>query len=198
MLLIVAVFNYGFYFCDLLSCSVIDIAIEQADHDYGIAIEQAIEKPTRVASLMIDSDIQVHPEEIQYLLGFHEGEVIDAKVLSKAACYLFKKNKFSKIVFHLVPVNDDGVALTVRLTGIWTLKKMKIQGMLLGKDMYRQYYLMEPGEPFDEQAHHDSLDGIKERFKLDGYFNATIEDALSYDHKHKTVDVVLEIGRAHV
>jgi len=191
IVIIAVILNYGFYFCSVLSNSAIDIAIEQTDHDYGIAIEQAIEKPIRIVSLMIDADIQVYQEEIQYLLGFYEGETIDARTLTKAAYYLFKKNKFSKIVFHLVPVNNDEMALTFRLTGIWTLKKLKIHGMLLGKDMYRQYYLMEPGEPFDEHKHHDSLDRIKERFTLDGYFNAKIEDTLSYDHQHKTVDVAL-------
>ena len=170
----------------ILLPDAVTILASTSQDDYEKASAEALVEAVWVEEFAIDADMDVQPEEIFYLIGFKKGDLLDASKLAKAVFYLRKKNKFEQITFQFER-SDDGKSAKVvlKLIGLWTFKKLKLKGMFLGKDMYRQYYLMEPGDPFDKQKHRESLIRLKERFKEEGYYAIHLDDSFWYDKKRK-------------
>lgn len=76
----------------------------------------------------------------------------------------------------------------------WIFTKAKIQGALVGKDRFLQYYLISPGDLFDEAKHKHSLKTIEEELKNEGYLHATVADTVLYDEPSQTVKVTLRLS----
>lgn len=170
------------------------ITISMTD-DYG-TIKRSVERvfaQQRVTNVSYEADVHIDSDEFCYLIGFKRGDSVSPQDLIRACVYLQKKHKFSLIEVVLT-TNLDGADLTFRLHGSWTFNKVKFEGVLLGKDTYRHYYLLEPGEVFDPAKHKHSLVSIRKAFAKDGYLNAHVYDYLDYDKQNRcvTVHVVLE------
>jgi outer membrane protein insertion porin family len=156
------------------------------------AVGLFFEAPALVEDISFESDAYMEKDEFFYLLGFHQGVIISAEHLYKALFYLFCKNKFETIELQVQP-GSEGVHIHFILKSFWTFSKLKLQGIVLGKDTYRQYYLIEPGEPFDKKKHVHSIEKIKEAFAQAGFFNGTVQDELVYDEKTRSVTVCLQL-----
>lgn len=146
--------------------------------------------------LLISSDIVIQEEEIRYLLGLKEGANITIEEIKNGCSNLQKKHKFSQVRFTITP-GKPGIKMELYLSGVWTFSKVYIQGLLLGKEVYKQYYFLEPGEFFDIQKHNDSCKKIKKVLLEQGYFNGNVADYLSYDRTTKTVSTTLIIDRGN-
>ena len=141
-----------------------------------------------------ESDIRIDSEEFFYLTGLQKGVTISADDLLRAISYLFKKRKLSRINLNVAD-GIEGKQLHFSLIGFKTFARLKLHGVLIGKDRYRQYYLMESGDPFDEQKHLCSLQKIRDAFRDEGFFSGTVKDQLSEDQEVKTVDVSIKLFR---
>ena len=152
------------------------VTINLAGTDYLFDdIDSVIEEPFVIEKITYDSDVFLSPEEFAYLVPFKKGSSISAVDLKKACVSLAQKNKFQTV--HItVTENENEKSVAVHLVGLWTFNKVKFHGILLGKDSYRQYYLLEPGEPFSIQQHQHCISKIKESFHMQGYFSAVVED----------------------
>lgn len=76
----------------------------------------------------------------------------------------------------------------------WIFTKAKIQGALVGKDRFLQYYLISPGDLFDEAKHKHSVKTIEDELKNEGYLQATVADTVLYDEPSQTVKVILRLS----
>jgi len=193
----------GLLSLQLLFCSAIlaknplELVIKAGDDAFSDQIFDAIKQPFQVASLTFDSDVYFQKDEFLYLVDLKVGTPAGAKEVERAVAHLLKKNKFERIVITITPL-EVGSQVHFALQGFWTFCRLKLHGMLLGKDAYRQYYLIEPGEVFDETKHQRSLERIKEAFACEGYFDGTLESEIKRDELTRsiTVDLYLCKGNA--
>lgn len=175
----------------------IEIAIQTRTDSCHDLIAKSVEKPFLVEKITLNSDIFFSPCEFNYLIGFREGDLINAQILSKACSYLIKKNVFETIVITLKPGVIGGKEVQFNLIGCWMLGTVKIKGIWFGKDIFRYQYQLDQGEPFDINKHRDSVEKIKDYLKVQGFFTPTIHDSLTYDRSYKLVNVSLKINKGH-
>lgn len=151
-------------------------------------LDELVTTSLPLASLTFESDVYFQNSEFYDLVDIKKGSVLIASDVKKTLWYLKLKNKFKKatIQYHY---NQEGIHLHFIFEGLWTFNKVKFYGAVLGKDRYRQYYSLEPGEAFDIKKHYDCLEKIKEIFAQEGYFDAKIVDDLEYRHALKEVRV---------
>nr|MBA2306535.1 hypothetical protein [Candidatus Dependentiae bacterium] len=72
-------------------------------------------------------------------------------------------------IFLIVPFFFCALVGAVPSEGPLTLSKVAVKGSFVGKDRFAQLYLIEPGDPFDQQKHEHSLEKIKEELMREGY-----------------------------
>lgn len=182
-------FFIAFFFMPLIGA---DFVITNQQEARGIA-DRPI-KPFILADYSYDSDITLGRKEFEYLTDFKKGITIDAQLLSRAVSYLFAKDCFSSIAVLITDV-DGGKKLHMTLTGSWRFEKLKVGGVLVGREWYRHYYVMDPGDTFDEDKHAHSLKKILEASYKDGFFNTKINTDYSKNPINKTIVVQLTIKR---
>jgi outer membrane protein assembly factor BamA len=170
------------------------ITIDTVNDIYKNTIEYECAKPFYVDALNFDADVFIQQDEMLYLIGFKQGDTINAETLNKALYYLIKKNVFETISVSLIK-GARGYEVSFKMKAFWTLDSVKVYGIWFGKDIYKQQYSIDLGEPFDSAKHKDSIAKIKELIESEGYLNAKIEDRLVYDEKTKGVAVTLTIKK---
>lgn len=173
-----------------------DIVVATNVHINKQIIDQTFSDPFLLERLTFDTDVYFQKKEFDYLTGMQEEETYSATHVKEAVIYLVKKNKFFEIRLR-VSDGVEGKWLHFTLVGFWTFQKLKVQGVLRGKDAFRQYYIMEPGDPFDSIKHKHSIDKIHEMLKHDGYFNHTTHSSLMYDHETKSITVQLFVQKGN-
>lgn len=165
-----------------------------ADHpDYADVIDHALPSTFHLASLTYESDVTLQDIEFRYLMGLPEDSEVTTAQLKRGLTYLMKKRQFISTAVS-IRQGSQGYHLHLVIKGEWILYKLVLHGILLGKDRYRQYYALEPGEIFDHAVHQRSLQKIKEAFAQDGYFNARVEGHLDYDNDSKAITVHIWLG----
>lgn len=173
---------------------VTTVTINTVADSYKETIAHEFAQPFLVEEISIEADVFVQEDEMRYLVGFAQGDVIDASVLNKALYYLIKKNVFETISIS-VHKGPAGCDVLFKLSAFWTLETLKIHGIWFGKDNYKLQYAMEQGEPFDINKHKDSIAHIKESIQAEGFLEPQIEDKITYDNKTKGVRVGLTISK---
>jgi len=159
-------------------------------------IERMFSEPFTLERLTFYSDVHLEKEEFLYLADLSEGAPVSASDIKKALSYLIKKNIFREIGIHMRQ-GVSGKWLHFELKGAWTFRQVKISGMLWGKDIYRQYYLMDSGDLFDEDKHKHALKKIKEVLRNEGYFNNRVTSSFTYDYDTKAITVNLYIKKGN-
>ena len=149
-----------------------------------------------IERLTFDSDVYLEKDELLYLLDFEEGDSIDTQDIVKAIGYLRMKQKFKEIYLQITE-GVHGKWFHITLIGFWTFRTLKIKGILRGKDLYRQCYVMESGDQFDATKHNHSLEKIRSILHEEGYFKSAVTSSFFYDHETKSVDVTFNIHRGN-
>jgi len=157
-------------------------------------ITQWIPSPVFLKSLSFYTDIDCSSSELYAISGLHEGDILTCDALMTAMHYVFQKNKFETIAIEKEELSG-GIGLTMNITSFWTLGNVKIKGISLGRDRFRQYYLMQNGDRFDNERHVHSLTHLKETLTAQGYYGVHIASELQFDQKTKTVDVSITIDK---
>lgn len=178
-----------------LRCAeVISLSLDAQRDDIASVIAAAVPEAFVCTQLTCTSDVACEQEEFLYLTELREGMMVDAQILSRGIAHLVSKNKFATIELTLKPFMQ-GKHLHVGLHGFWTFEKVKFQGVLLGKDSYRQFYLIEPGEPFVQEKHLRSLDKIRDSFAQTGYFDGTVSSEFIRNYQTKSVMVLVTLNK---
>lgn len=175
-------------------CSSRSITINADQDDYANVIRDSFVEPFYLKKATYSSDVYFQESEFLYLFDMRPGELIASGDIIKAVSYFFKKNKFQAITIKSVP-QADGAQLHFEFVGSWTFIKLKLYGLMLGKDMYRQYYLLDSGEQFDQEKHDLSIEKMKEAFAAQGYFNGLIESRIERDQSVKSVIAHLSLKK---
>jgi outer membrane protein assembly factor BamA len=147
-----------------------------------------------IQSVTYDSDVQLAESEFNYLMDINLDQPITGKSIKKGIANLYKKNRYEAIA-ATGKSTASGCTIHLTLTGLWTFKKLKLRGMLMNKEYYRQYYSMESGEPFDLTKHDCAVQKIKEAFAQEGYFGASVESSFIYDYENKHVSVYIALKK---
>lgn len=163
-------------------------------HAHAREIENALPAKSTIERVTYDSDVHLAREEFDYLMGIKHGEVITSESIKKGVEYLYKKNKYETITLA-INKGEHGLLLHFVIAGVWTFKKLKLSGMLINKDYYRQYYTMESGEPFDRAKHDCAIEKIKDVFAQEGYYEALVDSVCSYDYESKQVSVTITLKK---
>jgi len=180
--------------CSLQEKSAVTVELHANVGDHGHILDHAITHSFVLDAITFQSDVYMSKGEFDYLVDLPQGSTVSVAQIKKAVSYLFKKNKFEKIIVTLTP-GAQGYAITMQLVGFWTFKKLKFDGMMIGKENYRHYYTMESGDPFDKSKHELCLSKIRDAFKSEGYFNALVDSHCSYDNDTKQVVVHCALHR---
>lgn len=151
-------------------------------------------QPSKIQELTFRSDVFFAQQEFEYLVGFKAGSTITQQELERAITHLLKKSTFQTITITITP-GQDGIKIHFGFVGQWTFGRLKLHGILLGKDAYRQYYLMESGEPFDQEKHEQSLVRIKEVFAGEGYLQGDVTAELKRHEATKSITVNLYLKK---
>lgn len=157
-------------------------------------LQPAIPQPIIIDQVTYSADIVFDQAEFAYLVDFPHKSCASAHTIAQAAFNLFCKNKFQTITLLISPSNH-GCHLHFTLESLWTLKKTKISGFILGKERYLFHYLIEPGDPFDKELHRHGVQRILEACKKEGYLHSSITETIQYLDAKKEVAVNLRIDR---
>lgn len=167
----------------------------QADQDDNeIRINAAFPDAFHATTITYTTDVYLQESEFFYLLGKQPGDLICAFDIARAVSYFFKKNKFETITIART-VDEQGSHLHISFASFWTFSKLKLQGILLGKYLYQSYYLLEPGERFDQEKHELSMEKIKAAFTAQGYCNGEVSSRIERDMVTKSVTVYLSLRK---
>jgi len=172
------------------SCIVITLPADQE----GIAekIKAAACSSFFLERLTYSCDVHFLKREFLYLIGLQELQEVSVDQLLRAIDCLVKKNKFEKITLTLCPF-AKGKHLHIDLEGFWEFTKLKLYGILVGKEKYKKYYLLESGDAFNLEKHNHSIEKIKEAFRVDGYFDGKVSSSIRHDHETKAISVHLNL-----
>lgn len=175
-----------------------ELAISVINGHVSLEDEQTFKKmfPSSclLTKLSLVADIAFDEPEVRKLFTVTEGSRITSDELWHGIVLLAKKQTFSRIRVGVTSrKGSDAVAVTVTLVGAWTMGRLRIRGSLLGKERYRAFYVLEPGDPFEMKKHTMGLVKIREALELEGFFNAKLEDSFVYDQGVKSVNVSIDL-----
>lgn len=157
-------------------------------------IQQSIPEPILVETFTLDANAYLDAQELCYLLGFKEGDLITAAQFKQAVDHLQLKHRFE----HVGVTITSGVLgkhIHLVLRSFWALDRLRIHGWLRGKEKYRALYLIGFGEKFDESKHAHSIKKIQDTLRADGFFNAQVTSEFSYDYHLRTISVDLTVKK---
>ena len=191
---IIFLFSFCFGGVSPLFCASQSIYLFPAAEKNNQTVHDLVPEPFLLELVSYESDVRLESEEFFYLTDLQNGITVCADQLLRAAEYLFKKRKFSRIQI-IISDGVEGKQLHFSLVGFTTFAKLKFRGLLIGKDRYRQYYLMDPGDPFDQEKHSCSLKKIRQAFRQEGFFAGTVTDQINEDRETKTISVSVALSR---
>lgn len=185
---IILFINTGFF----IFSRDININFSSSFDEHFNELKEIFKDKILVEKILFNTDFSINLKELKYLINITENSYLSFDQLKEALLNLRKKNKFDSLILKIED-GAKGKILTFNFKGIWTFSKVKLKGSLIGKVRYQQYYIIEPGEPFELNKHKFSIQKILKELSNHGYLSANIIDTLEYDEKTKTVAVQLEL-----
>ena len=189
--------NVRFFSCILLFlvCGAVRAdTIAVLDFNEYLSREDVIPQSFLLVDLTYTSDVYFSEQEFRYLVDLPVGTLVSNNQMRTVVSRLFQKKVFEQIRITLTD-NALGKRLHFDLTGSWTFQKLKVSGVLVGRDWYKQYYCMEPGDAFDRDTHAHSMKKIQDACRRDGFFNTKTSSNFLYDTITKSVTVQTAIDR---
>lgn len=175
---------------------LISVCPEKDDiQSYTEKIVRVLPEQLEIERITYESDVCFQQAEFDYLVDIKQGTKISRDGLIKAVFYCTKKQKFETILITAQSNNHGAYSLHFKFVSFWTFRKLKIKGIYVGKDQFRQLYLMEHGEQFDERRHEDSIKKITDLLHRDGYFDAHLGVELLHDQQTKSVVVQINLHK---
>jgi outer membrane protein assembly factor BamA len=144
-------------------------------------------------------DVFIDAQELNALFDVSAQKMVKREDVVNGLGRLFKKQKFKQISLEINKgeinkAKETAIRLKIATTSFWTFLHLQFTGSLIGKDRYREYYMLEPGEQFDEKKHKAGIEKIKQALAAAGYFNAEVTDTFFYDKQNKAVTVYLALN----
>jgi outer membrane protein insertion porin family len=167
----------------------LSLSINLSSDTYEKDLEAWLSEPLVIETVTYKSDVTLQDDEFHYLLDIDDHTIITVDDLKRALSNFKKKNSFKIITLVLQPAPQGKKILHLQLEGLWTFRNVIFEGPMLGKEIFRQYYLLEPSEIFDIEKHNHFIAMIKQVLHDEGYCKAFVADYLTYDQALKSVSV---------
>lgn len=134
-------------------------------------------------------------EELLSITGLRSNKLTTKKDLECAVFYLKQMGVFKKIILKIFQHKkiDQAPAYSFEffLEKHYLFSQLTISGPLRSKEHYKNAYLIEIGDIFDEQKHQHSLQNIHKTLQTNGYFSAQLLDKITYNKENSSVFVQL-------
>lgn len=159
-------------------------------------LDHLIPSDVFIEKITYDCDVRLEQEEFAYLMDIKPDMPITLSSIKRGIECLFKKKKYEAMTL-IIDQGSKGLIMHLVITGLWTFKKLKLKGMLINKEYYRQFYTLESGEPFDQNKHDSAIQKMKDAFAQEGYYAATVDSSFFYDYSSKQVVVTITLKKNH-
>jgi len=180
--------------CFSAHAQTVDFSLEPGSFLSLEEIQQSIPEPILVETFTLDANAYMDAQELFYLLGFKEGDLITAAQFKQAVDHLQLKHRFEQVGITITS-GVLGKHIHLVLRSFWALDRLRIHGWLRGKEKYRALYLIGFGEKFDESKHAHSIKKIQDTLRADGFFNAQVTSEFTYDYHARTMCVDLTVKK---
>lgn len=165
----------------------VDLSVQQDSND----ITEFLPEPMPICHVAIVAD-----EQSRYLLQkiiSQDAFILDQDFLKKIISYAALTKQFKNLECE-IEQTDQGAILTFIPHKAWVFDRIKINGFMFGKDIFKRLYLISSGDHFDQSRHATSCQTILNYLHNQGYFQAYIEDNIVYDQERMNVSVDLSIS----
>lgn len=161
---------------------------------YKQKLQESLPEHFYLESIVYDVDFSYDTKELSYLTDLRSHETVTLAQVLKACFYLRQIDRFNKVEL-IIKKKGKGYAFTFYCFGHEMFTSLSVSGYMRGKEGYKNAYLLDVGEIFDEQKHRHSLEDIKKIFYEKGFCKAQIIDKVERNDKQKTVKVALALSR---
>lgn len=131
-----------------------------------------------------NGDVLLDNDELCYTTGCSQDSVIDALKIAHVFAALVCSQRFTSIRLALEK-DVKGVFLRWTFEGRWRFDRLKVHGLLVGKDWYAQMYQADAGMTFDGASHEKRLKSMVEVLHDNGYFDAHVAARLDKNVERK-------------
>lgn len=140
-------------------------------------------------------DVATLESEIRALFDFVEGQAVSRSNCKRQFERLAKQQRF--ISADITFTSHEDTTWDISLHGVAgrVLESVIVSGALIGKDKYRQLYVVKPGELFNDELHAIGIKKIKNALHKEGFLSAQIEDTITYNDVYYTAHVSLRIAQ---
>lgn len=172
-----------------------EVVISGESDDYDVQLNTKLPTSLVIGVVSYSSDVRFSQQEFDYLVDLPQNQEVSVERIRKAIAYVRMKNKFRHIGVSFI--EHDGVYdIHFALGAYWTFCALKFHGILIGKDNYRQYYLMDSGDRFEDELHTKSVAKILKSFSDEGHFDGSVNSKLVYNNETQEVTTHLTLKRA--
>jgi outer membrane protein insertion porin family len=191
-------FGVGAFFLPTLSLSDVstslreEIDLRSSNVDLSPAFMEMLASRQQVKKLKLQADIPDAESDLYELLDFAEGSLLTSEQVTKSLTNLHAKRLFDKAILT-VEQQHDGISMGIALKASWAVSSVHVTGSLVGKDSYRRYYDIEPGDTFSLTKHYRCIHKLLQAFKAQGYYDTVIHATLTPNYEHKLVSVTLSL-----
>lgn len=144
-------------------------------------------------SIACSVDARYAPEQVLSVLGLVVGQPLTAKMLARGLDQIAKQERFTEVAVSFEQKDDSSVVLVLIFTTGLVVDRVSVSGALIGKQRYRQAYLLHAGELFDAERHKAGIMRVESLLHDEGYWGACVTARLKEDSAMRTVAIQLEI-----
>lgn len=150
-----------------------------------------------VKNVQIQSDISLD-DYIKTLIDIPQNALVTREKLLNACFYLKQWGRFDHINVQLTPLkqeNFNAYTLTFNVHARPVVDRIVFPDTYWNKAYIKNLYLIEPGNPFDEKKHAESMDNIRRYYHDLGYLNALVTDEIFHNQEKKSTHVAIRIKK---
>ncbi len=169
--------------------------------DYMARGKQALEffpEQFLMHDLILQSDIAL-TTAIYRLINLSKNTIITRTELANACFYLEQSKRFKHIRIALKANAHNSFDVHLDLTARWLVNRVELTNIYWRKTYIQNLYLIQPGEPFDEAKHQESLENIRKFYQEQGYANARVSAQQKKINSYKgiNISITVETGPRH-
>ncbi|MFA5998861.1 MAG: BamA/TamA family outer membrane protein [Candidatus Babeliales bacterium] len=159
-------------------------------------IDQCLPDEIFVQSIKYCIDTRCDFDELASVSGLKSHAVMTKKDIAVALFYLKQMGTFKDINLKIYRKDATSYHFELYLVKHFTLSRLNVSGLLHGKDRYKNAYLIDIGDHFDQQKHYHSIEAMRKIFHELGYFHAQLVDNVVKHEKEAcvSVDIYLKKG----
>lgn len=137
-----------------------------------------------LAKVSFVGDILLDEDELRFTTGCSQGGSIDALKVARAFASLACSQRFTRICLR-IEKETLGLVFHWTFEGRWRFDRLKVHGLLVGKDIYAQMYQADAGMAFDALSHENRLKRMVTTLHDTGYFDAHVAARLEKNSLRK-------------